>query len=182
MAVQGHNRPPAEAAFGIHIDELFALLSDTLSGGSVESDEQEAAIDGLFADFHKAWKDSDAARAAEKKPHDDASKAVQAKWKPIVDKADRGKKACLDALTPYRQAKQEAKEEAARKARAETAERERQAREALQSSDDLETKFEAEQQLDAAKKLTAVANKIDRAQALPGTAARGVCHTHPGAC
>jgi len=163
MTEQGHNHPPAEAAFGIHIDELFTLLSDALSGRPVESDEQEEAIDALFADFHKAWKDSDAARAAEKKPHDDASKAVQAKWKPIVDKADRGKKACLDALTPYRQAKQRAKDEAARKAREEAAERERVAREALQTSDDLETKFQAEQQLEAAKKLTAVANKIDRA-------------------
>lgn len=163
MADQKHNNPPADAAFSIHIDELFTLLSDALSGRPVETDEQEAAIDTLFADFHKAWKDSDTARAAEKKPHDDASKAVQAKWKPIVDKADRGKKACGDALTPYRQAKQRAKDEAARKAREEAAERERIAQEALKQSDDLETRFAAEQEFEAAKKLTSVANKIDRA-------------------
>lgn len=159
----GHNKPPADAAFGIHIDELFTLLSDALSGRPVETDEQEAAIDGLFSDFHKAWKDADGARAAEKKPHDDAAKAVQAKWKPIVDKADRGKKACGDALTPYREAKQRAKNEAARKAREEAAERERIAQESLTRADDLETRFAAEQQFEAAKKLTAVANKIDRA-------------------
>lgn len=163
MSAQGHNHPPAEAAFGIHIDELFTLLSDTLSGAAVETDEQEAAIDALFSDFHKAWKDADAARAAEKKPHDDASKAVQAKWKPVVDKADRGKRACGDALTPYRQAKQRAKDEAARKAREEAAERQSAAQAALRSSEDLETRFEAEQELEAAKKLELAANKIDRA-------------------
>ena len=163
MSEQRHNNPPADAAFSIHIDELFTLLSDALSGRPIETDEQEEAIDALLGDFHKAWKDSDGARAAEKKPHDDAGKAVQAKWKPIVDKADLGKKACSDALTPYRQAKQRAKDEAARKAREEAAERERAAQEALKQADDLETRFEAEQQFEAAKKLTAVANKIDRA-------------------
>lgn len=158
----GHNKPPADAAFGLHIDELFTLLSDTLSGGEVGSDEQEAAIDELMDDFRKAAKDADKERAAEKKPHDDAGKAVQAKWKPIIEKADRGVTACKDALTPYRVAKQRAKDEAARKAREEAEAKERAAREAMQASDDLEARFQAEQEFEAAKKLTAVANKIDR--------------------
>ncbi|MFK4871623.1 hypothetical protein [Novosphingobium sp. ZW T3_23] len=162
MTTAGHNNPPAEEAFGLHIDELFSLLSDTLAGGPVETDEQEAAIDALSKDFLKAKQDADKARAAEKKPHDDAAKAVQTKWKPIVDKASRGQGACNDALTPYRVAKQRAKEEAARKAREEAEERQRKAQEALRQSEDLEQRFEAEQDLEAAKKLNAVANKIDR--------------------
>jgi hypothetical protein len=162
MTTTGHNNPPAEEAFGLHIDELFSLLSDTLSGGPVETDEQEAAIDALSKDFLKAKQDADKARAAEKKPHDDAAKAVQTKWKPIVDKAARGQTACGDALTPYRVAKQRAKDEAARKAREGAEERQRKAQEALQQSEDLEQRFEAEQDLEAAKKLNAVANKIDR--------------------
>lgn len=159
---KGHNNPPAEETFGLHIDELFALLSDTLAGGEVDSDEREAAIDAIADDFHKASKDADKARAAEKKPHDDAGKAVQAKWKPVIDKAERGKKACLDALTPYRVAKQRAKDEAARKAREEAEAKQLEAQAALRQSDDLEARYQAEQDLEAAKKLAAVANRIDR--------------------
>lgn len=158
----GHNNPPAEAGYGLHIDDLFALLSDTLAGGEVINDEQEAAIDGLLDEFRKAGKDADKARAAEKKPHDDAGKAVQVKWKPIIDKADRGVAACKEALTPYRTAKQRAKDEAARKAREEAEAKEAEARKALQESEDLEAKFAAEQQLGQAAKLKAMANKIDR--------------------
>lgn len=159
----GDNNPPADAAFGLHIDDLFSLLSDTLAGGEVSNDEQEAAIDAILNDFRKASKDADDARAAEKKPFDDGAKAVQARWKPIVLKADRGVVACREALTPYRTAKQAAKDKAAREARGEAEAKAEAARQALKSADDLEAKFAAEQQLEQAAKLTAVANKIDRA-------------------
>jgi hypothetical protein len=159
----GHNGPPADAAFGLHIDELFTLLSDTLAGGEVANDAQEAAIDGLLDEFRKAAKDADAARAEEKRPHDEAAKAVQAKWKPIVDKATRGAGACKEALTPYREAKQRAKDDAARKAREEAEERAKAAQDALRQADDLEAKFAAEQEIEAAAKLAAMANRIDRA-------------------
>lgn len=157
-----HNNPPPDAAFTIHVDDLFALLSDTLAGGEVSTDEQEAAIDELMDEFRRASKDADKARAEEKKPHDDAAKAIQIKWKPIIEKADRGTVACKDALTPYRTAKQRAKDEAAREAREKAEAKAEAAREALQKSDDLETRFAAEQELEAAAKLTSVANRIDR--------------------
>lgn len=157
------NNPPPEASFSLHIDDLFALLSDTLAGGAVDSDEKEAAIDELMDEFRKAAKDADKARSTEKKPHDDAAKAVQEKWKPIIAKADRGTVACKDALTPYRIEKQRIADEAARKAREEAEAKERAAQEALRQSDDLEAKFQAEQDLEQAKKLAAVANRIDRA-------------------
>ena len=158
----GGNNPPPDAMYSLHVDDLFSLLSDTLAGGEVGNDDQEAAIDALMDDFRKASKDADKARAEEKKPHDDAAKAVQAKWKPILEKADRGVSACKDALTPYRMAKQRAKDEAARKAREEAEAKERAAQEALRQSEDLEARFVAEQELEAAKKLNLVANRIDR--------------------
>lgn len=161
-STMGGNNPPPEAMFAIHVDDLFSLLSDTLAGGEVDNDDKEAAIDAIADDFHKASKEADKARATEKKPHDDAAKAVQAKWKPIIDKADAGKRACSEALTPYRTAKQRAKDEAARKAREEAEAREKEAQAALRQSDDLEARFRAEQELEAASKLKAAANKIDR--------------------
>lgn len=159
----GSNNPPADATFGMHIDDLFTMLSDTLAGTTVDSDEKEAAIDALMGDFRKASKDSDKARATEKKPHDDAGKVVQEKWKPIIAKADRGVVACKDALTPYRVEKQRIADAAATKAREEAAAKEKAAQDALRQSDDLEAKFQAEQDLEQAKKLSAVANRIDRA-------------------
>ena len=158
----GHNNPPSDVTFSLHVDDLFSLLSDTLAGGAIDTDAKEEAIDALMDDFRKASKDADKERAAEKKPHDDAGKVVQAKWKPITEKADRGVAACKEALTPYRVAKQRAKDEAARKAREEAEERERQARAAIQQSDDLEARFAAEQEFEASKKLNVAANKIDR--------------------
>lgn len=162
MSGVGHNAPPADATFGLHIDDLFSMLSNTLAGGTVDSDDKEAAIDALMDEFRKASKDADKARAAEKKPHDDAGKAVQAKWKPVIDKADRGVTECKSALTPYRIEKQRIADEAARKAREEAEAKQAAAQAALQQSDDLESRFQAEQDLEQAKKLTAVANKIDR--------------------
>lgn len=159
----GSNNPPPDAAFSLHIDDLFSLLSDTLAGTTVDSDEKEAAIDQLMDDFRKASKDSDKQRATEKKPHDDAGKEVQERWKPIIAKADRGVAACKDALTPYRIEKQRIADEAVRKAREEAEAKQKAAQDALRQSDDLEAKFQAEQDLEAAKKLAAVANRIDRA-------------------
>src|SRR3546814_2199332 len=149
----GDNNPPADATFGIHVDDLFSLLSDTLLGGDVDSDEKEAAIDELMDEFRKASKDADKARDAEKKPHDDAGKAVQEKWKPIIAKADRGTTACKDALTPYRVEKQGIDDEAGRKAREEAEAKERAAQEAFRQSDDLEANFAAEKEPAKGKKL-----------------------------
>jgi hypothetical protein len=158
----GDNMPPPDATFGLHIDDLFATLSNTLAGGQVDDDIKESVIDELMDEFRKASKDADEARKVEKKPHDDAGKAVQAKWKPIIDKADRGVAECKAALTPYRVEKQRIADEAARRAREAAESAQKAAQEALHQSDDLEVKFQAEQDLEQAKKLTAVANKIDR--------------------
>lgn len=158
----GGNSPPAEAAFSIECDSLFSLLSDSLSGGEVSNDQQEEAIDALLDDFRKLAKDADKARADEKKPHLDAGKAVDERFKPAIEKANRGATACKDALSPYRIAKQAAKDEAARKVREEAETRQKAAQEALQGSDDLEARYRAEQDLETAKKLTAQANRIDR--------------------
>lgn len=163
MSGVGHNAPPADASFGLHIDDLFALLSSTLAGGKVDDDAKEAAIDELMDEFRKAAKDADEARKVEAKPFDDGKKAVQARWKPIIDKADRGVAECKAALAPYRVEKQRIADEAARKAREEAEAKERAAQEALRQADDLEAKFAAEQEFEQAKKLAAVANKIDRA-------------------
>lgn len=158
----GHNNPPPLEMMGLHIEELFSLVSGSLAGGEVTTDDQEAALDAILDDLRKAKKDADAMRATEKKPHDDAGKAVQAAWKPLLDRCDKAADAIKAALTPYRTAKQRAKDEAARIAREEAEAKQRAAQAALRQSDDLETRFAAEEQLKAASKLAAQANRIDR--------------------
>jgi len=160
-AIGGNNPPPFEA-HSIHIEDLFGLVSDSTAGGEVTNDDQDAALDALLDDFRKARKAADAERAAEKKPHDDAAKAVQAQWKPLLDRCDMAVDEIKRLLTPYRAAKQAAKDEAARKAREEAEAIQRAAQEALRQSDDLESRFTAEAELKQAQKLTAAANRIDR--------------------
>ena len=158
----GHNHPPKAEGHAIHIEDLFALISDTVAGGEVANDEQEATLDKLLDDVREARKAADADRVEEKRPHDEAAKAVQAKYKPLLDRCDMAAETIKRLLTPYRTARHKAKDEAARVAREEAEARQQAAQAALQSSDDLQERFSAEQDLATAKKLTAVANKIDR--------------------
>ena len=158
----GHNNPPPFEAMSLHIEDLFGLVSGSLAAGPVANDQQEADLDALLDNLRQAKKDADAQRAAEKKPHDDAGKAVQTLWKPLLDRCDAGAAAIKDALTPYRDARQRAKDEAARKAREEAEAAQRAAQDALRKSDDLEERFAAEEQLKQAEKLNAQANRIDR--------------------
>jgi hypothetical protein len=161
MSEIGHNKPPPVVTMSLHIDDLFSLVSGS-TASPVTTDEQEAALAALLDDVRKTANDADELRKAEKKPHDDAAKAVQAAWKPLIDKCDKAAEALKAALTPYREARQRAKDEAARKAREEAEAAQKAAQEALRQSDDLEERFAAEAELQRASKLTAMANKIDR--------------------
>lgn len=158
MAGIGNNNPPPFEAWSMHIEGLFDLANGI---GEAKNDENEAQLDELLDEVRKAAKEADKERAAEKKPHDDAGKAVQAKWKPLLTRCDIATDAIKKALTPYRTAKQRAKDEAARKAREEAEAAHKAAQEAFQSTD-LDDRLEAEAIASKAKALAAHANKIDR--------------------
>jgi len=157
----GGNNPPPVVAMSLHVDDLFELVSGS-TAAPVTTDEQEAALANLLADIRKASNDAENARKAEKEPHLAAGRAVDAAWKPVLQKCDAAAQAIKDALTPYREARQRAKDEAARKAREEAEAIQAAAQQALRTADDLEGRFTAEAQLQQASKLAAVANKIDR--------------------
>lgn len=155
------NNPPPVAVMGLHIEDLFSLVSGS-TASPIATDDQEAALDQLLDDVRQARKDADAQRVIEKRPHDEKAAEVQQAWKPLLDRCDAAATAIKAALTPYRTAKQKAKDEAARIAREEAEAARQKAQEALRQSEDLEARFEAEATLKQAQKLTAVANKIDR--------------------
>lgn len=100
----GGNNPPEPSphdAFTAHIEDLFTEAANFLDGEPIASEGQANAVSALLDQARKAGKDADAARAAEKKPHDDAGKAVQAKWKPLLDKADLTVSTAKRALAPW---------------------------------------------------------------------------------
>jgi hypothetical protein len=158
MNAIGHNMPPPFEAWSIHIEELFEMANGI---GEATNDEQEAALDSLMDDFRKAKRDADKDRAAEKKPHDDAAKAVQDKWKPLLTRCDIALDHIKKALTPYRAVKLKAIEEAARKAREDAAAKQAEALASFASTD-LDDRYEAELIAKQAKAAQVAANKLDR--------------------
>lgn len=162
MNTIGHNQPPPHEAFALEVEEMFSLVSGSTTS-DVETDEQEAALDDLGKQVKALKKTGEAQRVAEKKPHDDAAKAVQAKWKPEIEKLDMAIKSIQGRVTPYRVSKQKAKDEAARKAREEAERLEREAQEKLQAANDLEERRRADAELQEAAKRAKAAKRVDRA-------------------
>lgn len=77
-------------------------------------------------------KKADKQRESEKRPHDEAAKAVQAKWKPSIDAAEDAADSLRSALTQYmraEEARQRAEAEVKRKAAEEEARKQREAAE-----------------------------------------------------
>lgn len=70
------------------------------AGGAKNQDESDRAAD-LANRLSELQKQADAARALEKKPHDEAVKAVQAKWLPLLGVADVYKQIKLLVITPF---------------------------------------------------------------------------------
>ena len=125
-----------------------------------------------------AEKAADALRVVEKKPHDEAGAAVQAKFKPITDKCKRAIDGCKKALTPWLEKVEAAKratEAAAKKAAEEAI---RAAQEALRTSDptNLEDREAAEVLVQDAKFAQIDARKAtkDTAKASSGGVGRAV--------
>jgi hypothetical protein len=158
----GHNQPPAYDAFALHIEDLFRKVSDTTEAGAIATDEQETHLAELLDNARQTKRDADAERAAEKRPHDEAAKAVQAKWKPLLDRCDAAVDEIKGILTPYREAKQRAKDKAARKAREEAAAKLAAAQAEREQADSLEARFATDAEIKEAGKLAAAANRIDR--------------------
>lgn len=118
---------PDEVSFDGLKDRIEDLARDAerLIGEGAAKDQSAAdRASDLANRLAELQKQADAARIVEKKPHDDAAAAVQAKWKPILAAADVYKRIKAAVITPFlvaEDAKRRAAEEAARKAAADAA-------------------------------------------------------------
>lgn len=131
VPMPGHNS--GTLSLPEEIDDAVAQVSAWLSSTKV--------TDKVAADTASNWrarlldlsKRADKQRETEKRPHDDAAKAVQAKWKPVIDRATDTANKLRDALTAYMRAEDERQRreaEAARKAAEEAARKQREEAEA----------------------------------------------------
>lgn len=130
----GDNQPDRFTLFREHLDELIEQAKQFLDGQPVETDAQAEDVSRLLNMIRKAANDADEARKDEKKPHDDAAKAVQAKWKPILETADLAVATCKKALAPFLQKKEDEQRAAAEAARMEAEKQAAAARKAAENA------------------------------------------------
>jgi hypothetical protein len=112
---------PADPAvlFAEEVDDLMLEARNYLDGEPIANEQQAEAVSSLLNRARRIAKDADNTRTVEKKPHDDAAKAVQAKWKPIIGKADLAAETAKEALAPWLRKLEEEQRRAAELARQE---------------------------------------------------------------
>ena len=123
LAGIGHNQATPFDLSLEEIDGLFAEAKNWLDGKGVHSEADATGVSKLLDAARQAKKLADEARKEEKRPHDEKVKAVQEKWKPILEKADLVAETCKAALTPWLQKVEAEKRAIAEKARREAKEK-----------------------------------------------------------
>lgn len=160
----GGNEPPVFDAFRAHVDDLRTEAGAWLDGKAVTSADEAAGLNTLLDLARKTAKDADAARADEKKPHLDAGKAVDAKWKPVVDAAARISECCKAALTPWNIAEKARLDAIAARQRAEAEAEDEARREALRAAagGSIEAREQADQLEASAKAAAKIAKRAEK--------------------
>lgn len=116
----GDNAPPDETLFDT-IARVAAQAVDWLKQHGIKDARSKDMCANYRAQLLDLRKRADAEREAEKRPHLEASRAVDAKFKPAIECADTAAGELRDALTVYmraEEAKLRAQAEAAQKAEA----------------------------------------------------------------
>lgn len=163
-AAIGGNNPPPEMAFSLSIDDLYDEAKNFIDGTAIETQGQADAIGVIVSSLKKIRKDADAARAEEKRPHDEAAKAVQAKWKPLLDKADRAVAAAQKPLTDYLLRLERERQQEAQRLAEEASKADEQAQAAMQNIASLDDAERAEELAKEADKLAKAAKRTDKAK------------------
>jgi hypothetical protein len=164
--VIGGNGPPEPTPFERAEETVTDLYDEAklwLDGAKVDNQDLADGIANLLNFLRSAEKQADTARTEEKAPHLEAGRAVDAKYKPLLDMTKRATDACKKALAPWLVELENKRAAAAQKAREEAEEKARIAQEALRSTDaaNLEARAQAEALVDEAKKANRTASRIE---------------------
>lgn len=167
----GDNNPPSPFdEIKQQIEDLHLEAKNWLDGTGVQTEDDAEGVSRLLDELRKAMKAADELRKEEVKPHDEAKKAVQERYAPLIadTKSQRGIAvlaidACKKALAPYLTRKEEERRAEAEKARKEAEEKANAAREAMQASSatDIEQREAAETMLQDAKRAEAAAKRVE---------------------
>lgn len=165
----GDNNPPDEFdEISQEINDLYDEAKNWADGEAISSDAIAENVEILINQIKDAKKRADDLRKEEVKPHDEAKKAVQAKYNPLIadTKGVTGKAvlalgALKTLLNPWKQEQQRKKDEEARKLREVAEEKERKAQEAMASAN-LEEREAAQELMAEAQKDTKAANRASK--------------------
>jgi DNA-directed RNA polymerase beta subunit len=176
VATLGHNNPPTPFdECERKVFDLFDEAKGFLDGEPITTQPMCDAVSKLLDMIRVAKREADEHRKTEKRPHDEAAKAVQEKWNPLLVRCDLAADAAKKALTPFLEAQEAEKRAKAEAARKEAEEKARAAQEALRASrDDLTAREQAEAMLAEAKKADAAANRAEKDKAQGKGGARAV--------
>ena len=177
IAEVGHNNPPPLETWKLHIEDLLAEAQSFLDGEPVANQDQADSIGKLLGMLREARRGADEQRKIEKKPHDDAAKAVQAAWNPILERVEMAESVAKRALAPFLMAEEARKRAEAEAARAEAERIQREAQEAARAaaqSANLAQREEAERLAKEAEKANSAANKAEKAKPLAAGTGRSV--------
>lgn len=175
----GGNNPPEPTpfdGFSVHVNDLYEEAKNFLDGEAISSEGQAEAVAALLSQLRTAAKDADKARATEKKPYDDAAKAVQARWKPLLDRCDLATDAAKKALVPWLQKLEADQRAAAESARREAEEKANAAAEAARvtAANDIGAREETERLIKDADNAAKVAKQAEKTKAHATGGARAV--------
>lgn len=156
VAPIGHNHPPEPTPFDLvseQINDLYHEAKNFLDGEPITTQGLADAVGKLLNDIRRVEKEADEARKEEKRPFDEGAKAVQVKYKPLLDKAKLASDTCKKALVPWLEKQEAERRAAAEAARKEAEEKQRKAMEAMRQAqtDDLTAREQAEDLLKEAK-------------------------------
>lgn len=80
----GDNQAPVEETLA---EQIAATVEKAEAMPEPKTQDEADAATGIVDKLRKLWKRADEERDREKRPHDEAAAAVQAKWKPIMEPA-----------------------------------------------------------------------------------------------
>lgn len=172
-AVIGGNSPPEPTPFesaAKAVNDIYDEAKLWIDGAVVDSQDLADGITNLKNTILKAKQLAEASKGVEKRPHLDANIEIEARYKPLIAKADLAIDACKKANAPWLiKVDQENKRialEAAQKAEAER----KAAEEAMRASSgtNFTERAEAEELAKRAKEAEAEAARAARAKPLSG--------------
>ncbi len=116
-AAIGDNNPPADVdALRAKITDAVAEAEAWLQGRQIVSQADADRCEGFVVALSALAKAADEKRDAEVRPHLEAQRAANARWKPIIDRVTAQVRAIKAALGPFLKARQDEKQAAASKA------------------------------------------------------------------